>query len=360
MNFRQIIRDYFTFSRSERRGITILLILIFLLAIANKTIFYFETPAKIDTELFDSARHKLALKNDSIIQHNSLGTLFPFNPNKIDSAALESLDIPEDVKRNILKFRQKGGNFYKKADFRKIYGVTDQLFIKIAPYLVLDSEEVKSVPSKPEPVYFVFDPNNASDKEFLHLGFSEKQIVSIRNYMSKAGNFRSKDEFLKIRALTEKQKSMLSDYIEIKSDEKPLQKSPELKNETLLDLNSADSIQLKVLPGIGNVLSKRIVKYRDLLGGFYSEQQLKEVYGLNELNINQLSGKVTFDLKRIRKIDYNFADVKELARHPYLKKNLAEKIVNFRAKYGSIKDLEILRDSMILNIEEYQRLRPYF
>ena len=59
MNFKQLIQDYFTFSRNERKGIIVLVVLIFLLAIANKAIFYFETPAKIDTVLLDSARHEL-------------------------------------------------------------------------------------------------------------------------------------------------------------------------------------------------------------------------------------------------------------------------------------------------------------
>ena len=54
MKFKHLIQDYFTFGRNERKGVIILLILIFILAVANKTIFYFEKPAKIDVELLDS------------------------------------------------------------------------------------------------------------------------------------------------------------------------------------------------------------------------------------------------------------------------------------------------------------------
>ena len=95
MNFRQIIQDYFTFSRNERKGIVVLLILIFLLAVANKVIFYFEKPEKIDVVLLDSARHELGLVIDSINQPVSKKSLFFFNPNTIDSVALESLSISE-------------------------------------------------------------------------------------------------------------------------------------------------------------------------------------------------------------------------------------------------------------------------
>jgi len=102
------------------------------------------------------------------------------------------------------------------------------------------------------------------------------------------------------------------------------------------------------------------VKYRDLLGGFYSISQLKEVYGLSEQTIQLIEGKVTVDVTQIRKLDVNFADANELSRHPYLKKILASKIVKFRTKNGNIRDLAILRDSMILNIDEYNRIKPYY
>jgi DNA uptake protein ComE-like DNA-binding protein len=102
------------------------------------------------------------------------------------------------------------------------------------------------------------------------------------------------------------------------------------------------------------------VKYRDLLGGFHSAKQLKEVYGLEEQVIAQIEDMLIIDRTKIRKLDLNFADANELYRHPYLKKGLASQIIKFRARNGSINDLVVLRDSMILNIDEYNRLKPYF
>lgn len=360
MNFRQIIQDYFTFSRNERKGIIVLLILIFLLAVANKVIFYFEKPAKIDAALLDSTRHELGLVNDSLNQKEHLQTLFFFNPNTIDLASLDSLDIPEPVKLNLLKYRSKGGKFYGVADFRKIFGVTDQLFSQVSPFLLLENEsnQQKTASSTPEP--FLFDPNKATDSEFLQLGFSDKQITTIRKYMDKGGVFRDKVDFFKIRVISENQKRRLADWIVIESVQKAEPKGKVALKTSTIEINSADSIQLKQLPGIGSVLSKRIVKYRDLLGGFYSVIQLKEVYGLSEQTISLIEGKVTVDVSQIRKLDVNFADANELSRHPYLKKNLASKIVKFRTKNGNISDVAILRDSMILNIDEYNRIKPYF
>lgn len=359
MNFKQLIQDYFTFSRNERKGIVVLIILIFLLAIANKLIFYFEKPAKIDVALLDSARNQLGLAIDSINEKETLQSLFFFNPNTIDSTALDSLDVPSSVKINLLKFRNKGGKIYSRVDFKKIYGVTDQVYNQISPYLLLEngSDQQGKIAA---PKLFAFDPNTATDSEFLRLGFSDKQIKTIRNYLDKGGAFRDKFEFFKIRVISEKQKRILSDWVVIENTKKLSSVEIPVLKAVNIDLNSADSIQLKQLPGIGAVLSKRIVKYRDLLGGFYSVNQLKEVYGLSEQTIKQIETKVKLDDAKIRKLNLNFADVNELSRHPYLKTNLAGKIVKFRTKNGSIRDCSILRDSMILSLDEYTRIKPYF
>jgi DNA uptake protein ComE-like DNA-binding protein len=357
MNFKQLIRDYFTFSRSERRGVIILVILIFLFAVVNKFIFYFEKPGKIDVVLLDSARHKLGAFNDSVNQQIFTHRLFRFDPNTIDSMALDSLDLPYSVKQNILRFRNKGGRFYKSSDLKRIYGVTDNIFTSIKPYLIF-APETKEPSSEPE--LFVFDPNTATDIDFRRLGFSDKLIGTIRKYQDKGGFFRSKADFFKIYGLSESQKQRLNDLvvIEIAEKQKPAVNKP--NDEIMIELNGADSIQLKQLPGIGDKLSKRIIKYRDLLGGFYSVSQLKEVYGLTDATLKLISEKVMVDDKKIKKMDMNFADINELSIHPYLKKNLAGKIIKFRSKNGSIRDLSVLRDSMILNIEEYTRLKPYF
>jgi len=358
MDFKQIVRDYFTFSRNERKGIIILLVLIFLLAVANKVVFYFETPARINTILLDSASRKLEVINDSLHQKLPLQKLFIFNPNTIDSVALDSLDLPASIKHNLLQFRKKGGKIRSASDFKRLYGITDKIFGRVKAFLIFDKERRSPIPVIQTKELFTFDPNNATENEFLRLGLSQKQIAIIRNYQSKGGVYRNKADFFKMWGLREGQRKELSDYVVITGNDNSTSGKLAVKDLSI-DLNTADSIQLRQLPGIGDKLSKRIVKYRDLLGGFYSVMQLKEVYGLNEQTILRIKDKVTLDSTKIRKLDVNFADVRELSRHPYLQKNLAGKIVKFRTKNGSIHNLVILRDSMILNIDEYNRLKHY-
>lgn len=359
MNFKQIIQDYFTFSRNERKGITILLVLIFLLAVANKVIFYFETPAKIDTDLLDSARSELNLFNDSVNHFAIENKLFRFNPNTISQEALDSLPLPEGVKKNMLKFREKGGKFYSESDFRKIYGVTDELYNQFTPFLIFENKTTHPISREMGSELFSFDPNNTTDIDFSRLGLSKKQIQTIRNYQSKGGNFRSKADFFKIYGISDSQKKILSEYIEIEESKSVEYDKKVQVDKIQIEINTADSIDLMKLPGIGDKLSKRIVKYRDLLGGFYTLAQLKEVYGLNDQVIQQFDGMVKVDPSRIRKVDLNFAEWNELAKHPYIQKNIARQIVKFRTKYGSIPESIVLRDSMILNIDEYARLKPY-
>lgn len=367
MNFKQVIQDYFTFSRNERKGITILLVIIFILGVANKIVFYFETPAKIDTSLLDpllAGNHNLI--NDSVIVLAKQDKLFRFNPNTIDRKALDSLSLPEGIKRNVLKYRVKGGIYYSGKDFGKMYGVTDSIFKEIEPFLIFEKEktfdkekeEEKVQPShlKMQPELFTFDPNIVSDTEFLHLGLTEKQIQTIRNYQSKGGSFRNKADFLKIYGIPQSLKDVLFPYILI--EEKVTERKEKIST-IQLEVNGTDSIALMALPGIGDKLSKRIVKYRDLLGGFYSVGQLKEVYGLREETIQQIEGMVIVDASKVRKVDLNFADWNELAKHPYIQKALAGKIIKFRSRFGSINEPSVLLDQMVLTREEYDRLKPY-
>lgn len=315
MKFKQFVRDYFTFTRNERKGVIVLLLIIFVLAIANKMIFYFEKPAKIDDAMFDSASHKLAVFNDSVNL-------------EIQKQALQSKETPDG--------EEAFSDGSQKAD------------------------KYKSAKPASSNQLFKFDPNKSSDDEFQQLGFSEKQIVVIRKYIAAGAVFRDKEDFFKIRIITEKQKAVLTPWIEISR----VESKPEFVHENIklasIDINSADSITLEQLPGVGKILSKRIIKYRDLLGGFYTIDQLKEVYGLSETTIKQIEKSITICKSGIHKIDINFGDVRDFSRHPYIKKNLAERIIKFRSGYGNINDLAILRDSMILTNEEYLRIKPYF
>ena len=126
-----------------------------------------------------------------------------------------------------------------------------------------------------------------------------------------------------------------------------------------INLNSASASELEKLKGIGPVLSERIVKYRELLGGYISVQQLKEVYGIKPEVFDVNRTFVFVDSVALRKLDLNFLSVDELAAHPYINYKEARRIVDFRTKNGYISDKNILLSDSIIGEEQFRKLSYY-
>ena len=116
------------------------------------------------------------------------------------------------------------------------------------------------------------------------------------------------------------------------------QKTEKFPKGTVLELNAADTIALKKIPGIGSVFAKRIIKYRKLLGGFYSVEQLGEVYGIDEDKYESLRTWFTVEPALIDSLPVNQLSVKELASHPYITYKQAKSIKNLERKRGKIRD----------------------
>jgi competence protein ComEA len=127
----------------------------------------------------------------------------------------------------------------------------------------------------------------------------------------------------------------------------------------LLEINTCDSASLEALPGIGPVLSARIIKFRKLLGGFASVNQLREVYGLSEEVFNIISLKVYADSTAVRKIKINSAEYKELIRLPYFEKYEVTAILKYRELKGSIKSMDEMIVNKLIAREKTEKIRPY-
>ncbi|OFY61475.1 MAG: hypothetical protein A2V64_01705 [Bacteroidetes bacterium RBG_13_43_22] len=131
------------------------------------------------------------------------------------------------------------------------------------------------------------------------------------------------------------------------------------RQKPLLDINNCDSAALEAMPGLGPVLSARIVKYRNLLGGFASADQLKEVYGLSEETFNLVRGRIFADTSAIRKIKINVADYKQLIRLPYFEKYEVTAILKYLELNGRISGMSDLVDNKLIAPEKESKLRPY-
>ena len=132
-----------------------------------------------------------------------------------------------------------------------------------------------------------------------------------------------------------------------------------LKKRPLLDLNNCDSASLDRLPGIGPVLSIRILKYRQLLGGFAIVDQLKEVYGLPVETFDLIKSRVFVDSSSVIKIKINSADSKKLSRLPYIENYEVKAILKYRELKGNITGITDLVDNKLITEEKARKILPY-
>jgi DNA uptake protein ComE-like DNA-binding protein len=312
---KNIIKQYFSFNKRERSGIFFLIFIIFILIITNYLLPFFSQNKQIDFSEFDkeisvfetsqkaiqdsikkaySQKTFNYKKQKTIITKNKL-TPFKFNPNDLSIEKWKELGLTENQIKVIKNYEKRGGKFYKKEDLKKIYSISKEEYKILEPFIVIP--EIKK--SKPEP-----EPE-------------QKKI---------------------------KQKSKYN----------PATKTKPL----IIELNSVDSIQLIKLPGIGPVFSQRIIKYRDLLGGFSSSEQLLEVYGFDSSRYFNILPFLKIDTASIKKLNINSASFKELLKHPYISFDFTKYIVNTRKKekfstFEQLKHTDYLTDSL------YFRLLPY-
>lgn len=127
-----------------------------------------------------------------------------------------------------------------------------------------------------------------------------------------------------------------------------------------IELNTADSIQLQELKGIGPGFARRIVIYREKLGGYYAKEQLMEVYGFTEKLYNLIKNDISVDASKIRKININKMDISRLKRHPYISYYEAKAIYEYRIKQpdAKVKNLDEMANIPDLK-ENWQVIRIY-
>lgn len=134
----------------------------------------------------------------------------------------------------------------------------------------------------------------------------------------------------------------------------------EEQNITVININKADSFDFRDLPGIGVVYSSRIVRYRNLLGGFYKKEQLLDVYGIDSVLLQGISSYLIEDDTLIRRININRCDIEELSRHPYVSYKLAKLIVKYRKHHGFYSSIEDLKKIPLVDDELLRKIALYF
>jgi competence ComEA-like helix-hairpin-helix protein len=225
-------------------------------------------------------------------------TPFPFDPNTANKEDWVKMGFSEKQAKVILKYRGKGGKFYNKEDFKKLFIIDDDTYKIFEPYITIDKRLLSGKGS-----------------------FSETQLQ-----VASSGSA---------------------------STQLPL------KPKTVIEINSADSAELTKIYGIGPVFASRIIKYREKLGGFYFKSQLREVYGIDSIRYTQIEDQVIVDTNLVRFIHINSISLNDLRKCPYLDYYLAKKIIDKRIQKGEFRTLVEIGEILSTKPEVFKKVLPY-
>jgi competence ComEA-like helix-hairpin-helix protein len=324
--FIQLIRDYFGMSHKETRGFLVLVFLT-LLCLLLPFLYRVNTDRKLaDTSAADQRKldSLVALmqheeqqtslrdnpeKNRTTAEHFSEPKLFAFDPNTVSVREWQQLGLPRWLAERIDKYRSKGGRFRKKDDLLRIYDFPPDLYDQLESYIKLPDQKVANQST------------------------TYKSIADGEGYERGSG-LNSQNN--RIATSTRPAKPVLQPF----------------------DINTADTVQLKALKGIGSTLAKRILKFRDALGGFVSVEQFRDIYGLDSLALDELQrfGQIR---SAPRRIPINTASAEELDKHPFLSRRQADILVRYREQHGAYTSAESLRPVRILDAKTIEKIAPY-
>jgi len=213
-----------------------------------------------------------------------------------------------------------------------------------------------------------FNPNSVSYDSLLKWGVDYRVASNLIKYRNAGGRFNHSIDVKKLFGMTDSLWLILNASIQIPIDTVPIQNSAQktiskrsiVQGQHRMDINEVDSAWLKRIYGIGPVLSKRIIKYREILGGFHSLEQLEEVYGLTEEVIDRLKDKLLVKPNpTLVRIDLNKADATLISLHPYFTFNQARAIIAYRDQHGWFRDLSEIKNIHLIHDSTYLRVYPY-
>ena len=217
----------------------------------------------------------------------------------------------------------------------------------------------------------MFDPNTVDSLTLLHLGFKPWQAKNMLKYRAKGGKYRKKEDLKKLYGMTDSMYLALAPYIYIKdsivvdsaridsvrTDSLPKWKST--KKDTILNLRTADTTELKLIRGIGSYRAKMIVRYREQLGGYAQVEQIMEARGMDKVIADSILPHFYIDSVVVNKIPINHIRPEVLQRHPYLNFEQAKAIYEYRRKHIRIKSAEELKKIKGLSPTDIEKILIY-
>ncbi len=207
-----------------------------------------------------------------------------------------------------------------------------------------------------------FDPNTIDKSGLLSLGLSEKTAESWLRFREKGGKFNKPEDIRKLYALSQLDRDRLLPYVQInEAVEVKKPQSPERieKQIVRIDLNSADSLRLLTVPGIGPGFASRILQARARWGGWFEITQLLQIYGVDSTRLAGWEPYISLQPDAVVKLQLNEADLNLLGRHPLLGYAKAKRIVAYREQHGPFRSLKDLSAVYGMDSSTLIQIAPY-
>ena len=318
------LKSIFYLHRSDRK--VLLLLLLFIVGSIGLIIFVGNQTTETSVVKNDSISK---LKPTSFSRKEQLPTvemaegkhLFPFDPNTATAEELQQLGLAPFQVRNIIKYRSKGGVYHSPMDFARLYGLTRKQYRALEPYITIgDDYEPASTLASVQ----AYIAQKEADKQAAHTAYEAYKAQN--TYKPNKGN-----------------------------DRDTLRYPLKLKVGEHINLVTADTTQLKKIPGIGSGWARAILNYGKRLGGYVAVGQLQEIEGFPEESLPYFS----IANPQTEKINLNTATLAQLRKHPYVNFYQAKAICDYRrlkGKLTSLSQLHLLKD---FTSEAIERLRPY-
>ena len=277
------LKSIFYLHRSDRKVLLLLLLFIvgsmgLIICVGNQTT---ETSAvksdSISKNKPTSFSHKAQLPEVETAEGKHL---FPFDPNTATAEELQQLGLAPFQVRNIIKYRSKGGVYRSPMDFARLYGLTRKQYRALEPYITIGDDYE---PASTLATVQAYIAQKEADKQAAHAAYEAYKAQN--TYKPNRGN-----------------------------DRDTLRYPLKLKAGEHINLVTADTTQLKKIPGIGSGWARAILNYGKRLGGYVAVGQLQEIEGFPEESLPYFS----IANPQTEKINLNTATLAQLRKHPYV------------------------------------------
>ncbi len=342
--------DKFNLTATEKKGFIVLAVLIFVaLLVRIAVLFYPNNPELKQSRLLDDLEQWEVNKRESLrVQHR-------FNPNTVSDEFIDSLKISAYAKKNWRNYLAKNRLFKEPEDVLKIYGM-DTLWYEVNKDSIYITEKLPAKESVLRVELFEFDPNQVTPTDLKKLGFPDWVANRLLNYRKSGGMFKKPKDLLNLYDFPADLYEEIEDYIKIA----PIKAEKEIEKIAVsVNINSADSVELLSIVGVGPTFASRIIAYRNRLGGYYKTEQLKEIYGIDDQKYQDLLPQIFVGAQNVKTININTATFKVLLHHPYLNYEQVKVIVNYREMFKEIKSIDDLKNLEGITAKDVERLKPY-